>query len=733
MKQLLQNVSSGELTVDEVPAPTPGPASMLVATRFSVISAGTERAVLEVGRASLVGKARARPDLVKKVVESARTEGLGTTYAKVRGRLGEPNALGYSLAGIVLEACDGAPAGPGELVACAGAGHASHAEVVAVPRNLCARVPEGVKPEDAAYSTIASIALHGVRLTGVGLGDVVAVVGLGLVGQLTLDLVAAAGCVALGVDPSVERVQRARAAGFFATTDPGELEAEVARRTDRRGADGVLVTAASKSSAPLQTGVQVARERATVCIVGDVAVESPRAPLFAKEVNVVVSRSYGPGRYDPTYEQDGIDYPAGYVRWTEGRNLEEVLRLMATGQLRPSRLTTHTFDLADGPDAYGVLESDEPSMGILLRYPERTDAGSRELSLNGRGPVRRIGRVGRQTLRVGVVGAGGFARGVLMPAIARHAEITAVATATGVSARSSATRFGAGIATTDAERVLSAPHVDAVIIATRHDTHADYAVRALEAGQHVFVEKPLALDGEELHRVAEAARAPDRGRVVGFNRPFAPPALGPRGALSGRGPRAPRSAPLALRLRDGLSGRGPLIIGYRVNAGRLPASHWTHDPEVGGGRIVGEGCHFIDFASFLAGGTPTAVTAVAVGGGSAPREDSAGATLSFADGSFAHVVYSAFGDAALPKERVEVLGELGAGVLDDFGTLTLYQGGREERVSGKRDKGHAAEIETFLAACRDGRQPWPVEDMVAVMRATFGMRDGIRRPLPAPG
>src|SRR3954470_1906123 len=415
MKQLLQNVSNGELTVDEVPAPMRGPASMLVATRFSVISAGTERAVLEVGRASLVGKARARPDLVKKVVESARTEGLSTTYAKVRGRLGEPNALGYSLAGVVLGACDGAPAAPGQLVACAGAGHASHAEVVAVPRNLCARVPEGVRPEDAAYSTIASIALHGVRLAGVGLGDVVAVVGLGLVGQLTLDLVAAAGCVALGVDPSPERVQRARDAGYFATTDPGELEAEVARRTDRRGADDVLVTAASKTSAPLQTGVQVARERATVCIVGDVAVESPRAPLFAKEVNVVVSRSYGPGRYDPTYEQDGIDYTAVYVRWTEGRNLEEVLRLMATGQLRPSRLTTHTFDLADGPQAYELLRGEEPSVGILLRYPGVDGAGPRRVEVAAARRMPRLRRPVRVRVKVGVIGAGTFARTVLMP------------------------------------------------------------------------------------------------------------------------------------------------------------------------------------------------------------------------------------------------------------------------------------------------------------------------------
>ena len=388
MKQLLQNVSSGEITLDEVPAPARGPGQLLVATRRSVISAGTERAVVAMGRASLVGKARARPDLARKVIESARSEGIGTAYGKVRGRLGQPNPLGYSLCGVVLEACDGAPAAPGDLVACAGTGYASHAEVVAVPRNLCARVPAGVAPEDAAYGTIASIALHGVRLAEVGLGDVAAVIGLGLVGQITLELLAAAGCVALGVDPDESRVRLARDAGFFATVDPAELGAECLRRTEARGADAALVTAASKSPEPLATGIAVSRERATVCIVGDVAVESPRTPLFAKELRVVVSRSYGPGRYDPTYEEDGIDYPAGYVRWTEGRNLAEILRLTAARALRPSRLTTHTFGLADGPAAYRLLESDEPTLGIVLDYPGRTDAGPRSVSLNGHRPRR---------------------------------------------------------------------------------------------------------------------------------------------------------------------------------------------------------------------------------------------------------------------------------------------------------------------------------------------------------
>lgn len=695
------------MSVDDVPAPSRGPSELLVANRCSVISAGTERAVLEIGRASLVGKARARPDLVAKVVESVREEGLSTTYAKVRGRLGEPNALGYSSCGVVLEACDGAPAAPGELVACAGAGLASHAEVVAIPRNLAARVPEGVPPEDAAYGTIASIALHGVRLAQVGLGDVAAVVGLGLVGQLTMQLLRASGCVAIGFDPAVARVEQARDAGFAAFEGADQLETEVARLTDRRGADGVLVTAASSGPAPLATATAVARERSVVVVVGDVKIESPRAPLFAKELRLVVSRSYGPGRYDPTYERDGIDYPPGYVRWTEGRNLAEVMRLMGDGSLQPSQLTTHSFDLADGADAYSLLESGEESLGIVLRYPGLQDTGARSVAVQPRRrttPRRSGGR-----LRLGVVGAGSFARGVLMPALTRSADIVAVANKTGVSATAAARRFGATLASTDPHELIESADLDAIVIATRHDTHAALASAALEQGKHVFVEKPLAIDRDELDGVMASAAGSSATLMVGFNRRF---------------------APLALRLRDALGGRGPLVMTYRVSAGRLPASHWTHDPHVGGGRIVGEVCHFVDLLSYLCGAPPDRVTAAAVGGGSEPREDNVAATICFSDGSIGQVVYSALGDPALAKERVEVMGDAGTGILDDFRELRLYRGGEEKATSEKRDKGHGNELAAFLEGCRSG-QVWPVEEMAAVMQATFDIRDGARASAPA--
>jgi predicted dehydrogenase len=472
--------------------------------------------------------------------------------------------------------------------------------------------------------------------------------------------------------------------------------------TNGRGADAVLITAASRTAAPLATATSVARERAHVVIVGDVVVESPRTPLFSKELRLVVSRSYGPGRYDPLYEERGIDYPAGYVRWTEGRNLEEVLRLMATGALRPSRLTTHVFDLDEGAAAYKQLDADEPSVGILIRYDGQAAVNGRLATMPR--PARKLRLPAGRRVRVGVVGAGAFARGVLMPQLARHADIRAVATATGMSARASAARFGAPVASTDAGAVLEDADCDAVVIATRHDTHGTYAARALRAGKHVFVEKPLALNNAELDEVERAAAEGSGTLMVGFNRRF---------------------APMATEMRARLGDRGPLVITYRVNAGRLPRSHWTHDPAVGGGRIVGEVCHFVDFAMYLTGCAPTTVQAAAVGGGSEPREDSLAATLRFPDGSVAVIVYSALGDPALPKERIEVLGEVGAGVLEDFTDLRLYTGGHEEQTSGRRDKGHAAEIASFLACCREGRQPWPVQDMVAATRATFAIRDAI--------
>ena len=445
-----------------------------------------------------------------------------------------------------------------------------------------------------------------------------------------------------------------------------------------------------------------------MCIVGDVAIESPRAPLFAKEVKLVVSRSYGPGRYDPTYETLGIDYPAGYVRWTEGRNLDEVLRLMATGQLRPSRVTSHTFDLDTGTDAYALLESPEPSLGIAAALPGRR--GRRRAQRRACPPAPRgVASAGLRSrrVRIGVIGAGAFARSVLMPPLSRAAPTSSRSpTATGVSARSSATRFGASLATTDAAAVLGSSDVDAVVIATRHDTHAEYVVAALEAGKHVFVEKPLALSEEELVRVEAAAADAPGILMVGIQPP-----------LRSDGRRAARCA-----RRRAVRSRSP--TGSTPAASR--AHHWTRDPLIGGGRIVGEGCHFVDLASFLATGTPTTLCASGIAGGSEPPEENVAATLSFPDGSIAQIVYAAYGDSSLPKERVEVLGEAGAGILDDFRELRLHRDGSETVTSRQTRQGARSGDRRVHRWCRSGEQPWPIADMAAVMRATFAIRDGVR-------
>jgi predicted dehydrogenase/threonine dehydrogenase-like Zn-dependent dehydrogenase len=702
----MQDLDSGEVEVIEVAAPAPPSVGVLVATRYSLISAGTERAMLEFGRQSLLGKARARPDLAGQVIASARAEGVRATYRKAQARLAAPRPLGYSCAGVVLEAAGGTPARPGELVACAGAGYANHAEVVSIPHHLCARVPAGVDPQDAAYTTVAAIALHGVRTGGVELGAAVVVVGLGLVGQLALDLAAAAGARAVGYDPDPTRTAIAQSAGHLATSEERDLAALVGSVSDDRGADVALVAAASRDPAPLLTAVDVVRDRAVVCVIGDVQIAAPRTALYEKELSLVVSRSYGPGRYDHRYEEQAVDYPAAYVRWTEGRNLGEVLRLMGAGRLQPARLTTHVLDVDAAAEAYALLGGGS-ALGVLLRYPDRADAVTRTVAItakhSGSSSARRPVQ-GQGAIRIGVLGAGDFARGVLLPPLARLGQLTVIGAATGGSARATAERFGAPISTTDPARVLEGDDVDAVVIATRHDSHAGYVAQALSAGKHVFVEKPLAIDEEELMSLEEVAEGAPGILMVGFNR---------------------RYAPLALALKRALGGRGPLIVTYRINAGALPDSHWLLDPAVGGGRIVGEVCHFVDFAAFLCGAVPTHATAVAMRRESALSSEDVISSIELSDGSAAAITYAAGGDGGMSKERIEVMGGGRAAVLEDFRELHLYTGRRAQVTKQRRDKGHAAEIEAFIEAARTGVQPWPVQDMVAVTRATFDLRDQV--------
>lgn len=689
MKQVLQDLRSGAVGVHDVPEPTPEPGHVLVAVEHSLISSGTERAVATLGSKSLLQKARARPDLVRKTIDVARAEGVGAAAAKVRSRLDRHSAFGYSLAGRVLETGGDGRFAPGGRVACVGSGHASHAEVVSVPANLVVPLPPEVETADAAFAAPAAIALHALRLAGVGPGSTVVVVGLGLIGQLAGRLLEASGCTPVGTDPRPDRV-----ALFGLGAGAEEVAALVSAVSRGRGADAVLVCAATGSSEPVTLATQLARDRARIVVVGDVGLELDRRVLYEKELELVVARSYGPGRYERDYEERGVDYPAGHVRWTEGRNVEAVVDLLARGSLRVADLVTHRFPIAEGERAYATL--DEPAaLGILLEYPGGGERRERTIRL---GPTLKSG-----SLRVGLVGAGAFMRGTLVPALREHdVAFAAVCARSGASAASLAERLRAPLAGTDAHELVRTPELDAIVVATPHSTHAKLAAAALEQGKSVWVEKPLAVSWEQLGEVA--AQAHSGLLLVGHNRRF---------------------APLIRALGEAVG--GPLLIHVRVAAGPLEHGHWLEDPEEGG-RVLGEISHFVDLAAFLAGGAPTSVSGTLVP--SPAGAESLAGLLRFADGSSATIAYGVGATQGMPKERIEVLGQDGAAVVDDFQRLELY-GARAKTVKSRRDKGHRAAVAAFVeAASGRGEPPVPVEEQLLVAAASLALLDSARSGAP---
>ena len=701
MKQVAHRPRDGRITVVDAPLPTPRPGWVLVANRCSLISAGTERSKLELGGKNLVQKARARPDLVRKVVDRARAEGVRPALSAARERLDALAPLGYSSAGVVLRLGAGvAGISPGDRVACAGGGFANHAEVVAVPSNLIAAIPGGVSFESAAYATVGAIALHGVRRAAATVGERVGVVGLGLVGQLAVRILAAAGCKPVGIDPDPEAVALASDGGAraFSRDHPG-LEEAVLEASDGIGLDAVLICAAGRSSDPVELAARLARDRGRLVIVGDVSVEAPRALLYEKELELRLSRSYGPGRYDRDYEERGRDLPPGYVRWTEQRNLQAFLELVAAGKLDPSSLTTHRFPVEQAEDAYAALTGEGGrAFGVLLEY---------DYSEHAQGPRPSRPRPEAGSARVGLIGAGSFARGTLLPALREAgAELAAVTSEGGLSAADVASRFEFARAADSADEILGDEEIDAVVIATRHSTHAELAAAALRAGKAVFVEKPLALTEAELLEV-EAALDGGGPLMVGFNRRF---------------------APLAVRLRTELAGVQAPVLLARVNAGPLAEDHWLNDPEEGGGRLLGEGCHFVDLLAHLAGAPPLAVQAVAVPSAQRPLECSDGiaATLRFANGSVGTLLYSGSGDTRLPKERFEAFGGGLSAVLDDFRRLELYRSGKREVVKRRQDKGHRAEIAHFVQAVRGKVEAPDVESYLSSTRATLALAESLR-------
>jgi len=703
VKQVVQPASGGPPALLDVPRPVLEPAEVLVRTVSSVISPGTERAITALARASLLAKARARPDLVRQVASKARTEGLAATRQAVQGRLAQDVPLGYSAAGYVVEA-GSAVAGirVGQLVATGGAGKANHAEFQAVPWLLCAAVPRGVSPGDAAFTTIAAIALHGLRIAEVGPGSKVVVVGLGLVGQLAARLGMASGCDVAGIDPAGYPRALATESGVLALDEEGAPTTERVLAWSRgRGADAVLVCAAGASPAVMARVPALCRDRAAVVVVGDVALQLNRAPFYERELSVRFARSYGPGRYDPSYEAWGVDYPAGQVRWTEGRNFEAVLDLLAAGHLAVADLVTHAFGIGQAPEAYRLIEErSEPYLAIRLDYPAREEGQERQ---EGPIQVRPAAAAAAAGPGVGWVGAGAFSTGTLLPAMraAGFSRLVAVGSAGGVSATRAAQRHGFEKAVAGADAVLADPGVSVVVIATPHDTHAALAIRALESGRHVWCEKPVALTEDELDAVSAAWRESGRVLAIGFNRRWSPAVLAARQALAATA--------------------APKLVIYRVAAGPVPDRHWYHDPRQGG-RLLGEVCHFIDTAQALVGAPVESVTGLAGGGPGGPADDAVVA-LRFADGSLASIGYGSAlpgGGKAGGKEWIEVRAGAHRVVIDDFRAASLD--GRK-LWRGRQDKGHQGLATAFRQAVA-GEPGLPTPDLLATMRATIWAATG---------
>ncbi len=704
MKQVAQRPKDGAISVVDVAAPTVPRGWVLVANRFSLISAGTERTKVETGEKSLVQKARARPDLVKKVVDKARVEGVRAAVAVTRERMSALTPIGYSCAGIVAEVGAGVQGlAPGDRVACGGGGWANHAEAVAVPQNLVVRVPAGVELGDATYATVGAVALHGVRQAEARIGEWVGVIGLGLVGQLAARLLRASGCQVLGVDLDPAAVELARSASVHAyQRDDAGLAEAMRGHTDGLGLDAVLLCASSAAPDPLELAVELVRDRGRIVVVGETKIAVDRTPMYEKEIELRMSRSYGPGRYDRDYEERGRDLPPGYVRWTEQRNMHGFLELLAAGNLAVGELTTHRFQVNEAAEAYRLLTDpgEQRPFGVLLEYT-LDPAALRPV------PSRPTSKApARTSAGIALIGAGSFARATLIPALKQAgASLVAVSSGGGLTAADVASRFGFQRAAASVDEILHDPSVGAVVIATRHGSHAELAAAALRADKAVLVEKPLALTADQLFEV-ESELTAESVLMVGFNRRF---------------------APLVERLETELGPRGDLVLSMRVNAGPLPDDHWLHDPEEGGGRLLGEGCHFVDLLAKLAGSRAISAHAVAVPQAGRPIEcsDSFTAQLRF-EGAVASLVYSGGGDARLPKERLEVFGGGVAAVLDDFRRLTVHRGGKRKSWKSAQDKGHGAEIARFVAVVRGEAEPPPAASYLDSTRTTLALVESLR-------
>lgn len=707
MKAILEDMRSGKVMAYEVPQPELRPGGILIRTAFSAISSGTERANLEAGEKTLVGKAMARPDLVRQVIDFARNNGLKAAYQRVQTRLDSLSPLGYSCSGIVIAVGEGVREfQPGDRVACGGVEHATHSAINFVPKNLAVKVPDSVGLDAAALTTIGAIATQGLRQSELRFGETVAVIGAGLVGVLTIQLAKAAGCRVIAVDLHPGRVERALKFG----ADRGLLSSDPStplaiKEFTQFGPDAVIITAATPSTEPIELAAAIARDRGRIVVVGDVGLGVSRQNVYRKELSVTMSRSYGPGRYDVDYEEGGIDYPVAYVRWTEKRNMEAFVNFLADGSIDVAGLIEKRYPVEQADTAY----ADVRELGLYTALIDYAVSESASVTPSAPAPTRRTRSSGE--FRVGCIGAGGFAKNMIFPALrsCKGVVLESVATASGIGAQSASKAFGFSKAQTAAD-LLQDLQTDGVFVLSRHDSHSRYVVAALTNHKPVFVEKPLAVTQDQLDEIRCAYEvSKDQGHaaflMVGFNRRF---------------------APMTDRLREFFSKRKePMMINVRVNAGFLPLDHWTQRKE-DGGRIVGEFCHFVDWARAVVNQPIQAVTAYALPDGSRYNRDNVAAVLSFRDGSIANLTYVANGDKSVPKEYFEVFCDGGVGIINDFCSLELSRDGKTARTKGPRDKGHNREIELTIEAMRSGGpSPIPFEQLTEITKGCFAIQHAI--------
>lgn len=709
MKQVIQNFKTGKLYVDNVPTPAASEGMVLVENKFSLISAGTERSTTKVARASLLGKAQQRPDLVKQVMSNLRKEGLAATYQKVKTKLDSLKPLGYSTSGVVLASLDtNGMFQPGDRVACAGAGYASHAEVIAVPQNLIVKVPDNVSFEESSFVTLGAIALQGIRQAEVKLGDNVCIIGLGLLGQLTCQLLKSNGCNVFGIDVNERMISLSlstQAADCSMKPDDANLISACEHFTKGFGFDSVIITAAAPTNnQPIELAAEILRKKGVVVAVGAVKMDIPRDPHFyRKELELRMSCSYGPGRYDYNYEEKGYDYPYGYVRWTEQRNMEAFMTLISKQRINLRPLITHVYNITEAEKAYDLVlgKLDEPSIGILLKYDYDKSAQEEKVTIHN---------FSATPSKIGFIGAGSFAQSYLIPNVKRFkGSMKTVVTNTGISAKNVATKFGFNLAATDPNTVFNDKEINTIFIATPHNSHAEYVINGLQSGKNIFVEKPLALDLDTLQQIKETYQSQKDARLlVGFNRRFSPSAARVKSVFQ--------------------SDPSPMFINYRVNAGNVNKDHWIQDKQVGGGRIIGEMCHFIDLMQYFTDALPEQVHAACINGNNqrVPNEDNISVTIKFSNGSIGNLVYVANGSTLLAKERIEVSGGGKSAIIEDFNKVIIHSNNKiqAEKLAGK---GHAEEIRLFLTSIEKGMpSPIPFESLYLTTITTFSIVEALR-------